>query len=150
MRRLNLPQYEFRYRDSKGQNEIFDAIRRKFVVLTPEEWVRQNFIQYLISQKNVPQMMMGIEKALSLNNLTKRADIIIFGNLGQPAMIVECKAPEVKIDQKVFEQISRYNLALKVKYLIVTNGLEHYCAKIDFGSSSFTFLEEIPDYKSIL
>ncbi|MCF8367035.1 MAG: type I restriction enzyme HsdR N-terminal domain-containing protein [Bacteroidales bacterium] len=150
MVRLNLPDYDFRIRDSKGHTEIFDDIRLKYVVLTPEEWVRQNFIRYLLNEKNVPLMMMGVEKALSLNSLTKRTDILIFGSKGQPVMIVECKAPEVKIDQKVFEQISRYNLALRVSYLIVTNGLVHYCAKIDFIGNSFAFLEEIPDYKSMI
>jgi len=149
MQKLNLPFYQFRIREKDGQNEIFDAIRHKFVVLTPEEWVRQNFIRYLSEEKNIPEIMMAVEKALSLNTLTKRSDILIFGSSGKPLMIVECKAPEVKIDQKVFEQISRYNLALKVNYLVVTNGLEHYCAKIDFITGSYSFLENIPDYKEI-
>ena len=149
MQKLNLPFYQFRIREKDGQNEIFDAIRHKFVVLTPEEWVRQNFIRYLSEEKNIPEIMMAVEKALSLNGLTKRSDILIFGSGGKPTMIVECKAPEVKINQKVFEQISRYNLALKVNYLVVTNGLEHYCAKIDFNSGSYSFLENIPNYNQI-
>ncbi len=147
MQKLNLPFYQFRIREKNGQNEIFDSIRHKFVVLTPEEWVRQNFIRYLNKEKNIPEIMIAVEKALSLNTLTKRSDILIFGPGGKPIMIVECKAPVVKIDQKVFEQISRYNLALKVNYLVVTNGLEHYCAKIDFNTGSYSFLENIPGYK---
>jgi type I site-specific restriction endonuclease len=145
MQQLNLPAYDLRTREREGQPEIFDVARRKFVALTPEEWVRQHFIQYLIREKNVSEGMIAVEKSLTLNKLTKRTDILVYGTNAKPVLIVECKAPSVKIDQKVFEQIGRYNLALRVQYLVVTNGLDHYCAKIDLGKKSFIFLEEIPD-----
>lgn len=146
MQQLSLPRYDFRIRENNGQQEIFDIVRHKFVALTPEEWVRQHFIRYLDQEKKVPLVMLAVEKSLTLNNLTKRTDILVHGTGGKPVMIVECKAPSVNISQKVFEQIGRYNLALKVKYLVVTNGLDHYCAAIDFRKKNFSFLEEIPDY----
>lgn len=149
MQQLNLPEFDFRIREQQGHQEIFDAVRRKFVALTPEEWVRQHFIQYLIRMKNVSAAMIAVEKSLTLNKLTKRTDILIYGTNARPVMIVECKALSVKIDQKVFEQIGRYNLALQVDYLVVTNGLDHYCAKIDLKKRNFTFLEEIPDYQEM-
>lgn len=149
MQQLNLPEFDFRIREQQGHQEIFDAVRRKFVALTPEEWVRQHFIQYLIRMKNVSAAMIAVEKSLTLNKLTKRTDILIYGTNARPVMIVECKAPSVKIDQKVFEQIGRYNLALQVDYLVVTNGIDHYCAKIDLKKRNFTFLEEIPDYQEL-
>lgn len=149
MQQLNLPAYDFRIREREGQQEIFDAVRHKFVSLTPEEWVRQHFIQYLIRTKNVSIAMIAVEKSLTLNKLIKRTDIVVYGSNAKPLMIVECKAPSISISQKVFEQIGRYNLALKVEYLVVTNGLDHYCAKIDLKNKTFSFLEEIPDYQEI-
>ncbi len=149
MQQLNLPAYDFRIREREGQQEIFDAVRHKFVSLTAEEWVRQHFIQYLIRTKNVSIAMIAVEKALTLNKLIKRTDIVVYGSNAKPLMIVECKAPSISISQKVFEQIGRYNLALKVEYLVVTNGLDHYCAKIDLKKKLFSFLEEIPDYQEI-
>lgn len=149
MQQLNLPDFEFRIRESQGQQEIFDPVRRKFVALNPEEWVRQHFIRYLIDYRNVPASLIAVEKALTLNRQTKRTDIVIYGHKAKPRMIVECKAPGVKISQAVFEQIGRYNMTLQVEFLVVTNGLNHYCAKIDFTNSKYFFLEEIPDYEKI-
>mgnify|MGYP001052706726 CR=1 FL=1 len=149
MQKLHLPDFNFRIRESENQNEIFDSVRKKFVALTPEEWVRQNFIRYLVEYKNVPPSLIAVEKSLSLNKLTKRTDIVIFGSGARARMIVECKAPAVKISQAVFEQIGRYNMTLQVEFLVVTNGLNHYCAQIDFVNNSFAVLNDIPDYANL-
>lgn len=149
MQPLDLPEFDFRIREPGQQKEIFDSIRKKFVALTPEEWVRQNFIRYLVEYKNVPPSLIAVEKSLSLNERIKRTDIVIYDSGARARMIVECKAPAVKITQLVFEQIGRYNMTLKVDYLIVTNGLNHYCAKIDFANKRFSFLKDIPDYNAL-
>jgi hypothetical protein len=149
MGKINLPAIDCKTRNESGRTEIFDIIRRKYVLLTPEEWVRQHFIHYLINQKNVPQSLIAVEQPLNVNRMKKRADITVFGKRGKELLIVECKAASIKIDQKVFDQIARYNLALKVKYLVVTNGIEHYICRVDFEKNSYIFLEEIPDYEQI-
>ena len=146
MQQLNLPEFNFRIREYNGRKEIFDPVRKIFVALTPEEWVRQNFIQYLAQVKNIPPSLIGVEKVLTLNKMTRRSDILIFGNKGLPVLMVECKAPTVEISQATFDQIARYNITLQVKYLVVTNGLKHFCCHIDFEKSAYSFLEEIPDY----
>lgn len=148
MQELNLPFYNITLKEENGKQFIYDDIRKKYLSLTPEEWVRQNFIKYLISEKNVPASLIVIEKGLKLNELSKRADILIYKD-SSPILLVECKAPKVKITQDTFDQISRYNLTFKVPYLIVTNGLNHYCCKIDFEKNNYTFLEEIPDFSAI-
>jgi len=148
MQKLNLPQYLIKLKEDEGVKYIFDAIRKKYLVLQPEEWVRQNFIQFLIQDKNYPASLIEIEKGLKLNELQKRADVLIHKD-AQPIVLIECKAPAIKINQEVFEQIARYNQVFKVPYLIVTNGMEHYCAKIDFATNSFEFLEDIPKYKQL-
>jgi len=114
--------------------------------LTPEEWVRQNFIQFLLQDKKYPKSLVAVEKQLTINNLVKRTDILIFDNKGLPNIIVECKASNVKITQDAFDQIARYNLKLKANYLIVTNGLQHYYCKMDHDKSVYQFLNEIPNY----
>ncbi len=119
------------------------------MVLTPEEWVRQNFIQFLIQEKGFPASLIAIEKGLRLNELQKRADAVVSDNNGLPFVLIEFKAPLVKITQETFEQIGRYNSIFKVPYLIVSNGLEHFCAKIDFQKNSFEFLEDVPAYKKL-
>jgi type I site-specific restriction endonuclease len=150
MKALNLPEYQFRLRKNEaGKTEIFDPIRKRFYVLTPEEWVRQNFIQYLIQEKNFPAGLMAVEKGLKLNGTQKRADIVQYNKQGRAALIVECKAPEVKINQDTFDQAARYNLSLQVAYLIITNGLEHYACKVDFAKQEVRFLQEIPDFETI-
>ena len=146
---LNFPEYDFRLRKSKAKTEIFDEFRMKFVILTPEEWVRQNLLKYLYTEKNIPKGLIAIEKGLTVNRLQKRTDIVIYNKLGKPSMIVECKSPEINITQTTFEQIARYNMTLKVSYLLVSNGLVHYCSKIDFKNKQFCFLEEIPDFETL-
>jgi len=125
---------------------IFDEIRKKKVILSPEEWVRQNFIQYLNQEHKVPLSVMVLEKELELNGQKKRADILVYGRDGKPFAIVECKASHVAISQDVFDQVARYNLVVKVTYLIVTNGLEHYYSLIDFEKKNFNFLKDFPVY----
>ncbi len=149
MEELNLPKHTYRIKNNQKQKLIFDNIRKKFVALTPEEWVRQNFISYLVENKNFPSSLLSIEFAFKLNNTSKRSDIVSFGRKGEPVLIVECKASNVKITQKVFDQIARYNMKLKVKFLIVTNGLVHYCCKFDNEKQSFIFLNDIPEYSQI-
>lgn len=148
MQQLNLPSYNITLKEEKGKQYIFDDIRKKYLVLTPEEWVRQNFIKFLVDQKKVPNSLIVIEKGLKLNELTKRADVLIYKN-ASPILLVECKAPSVKITQDTFDQISRYNLTFKVPYLIITNGLQHYCCKIDIENNSYAFLEDIPDFTTL-
>ena len=150
MQKLNLPEYQHTVRAIGVKKEIFDKIRKKYVVLSPEEWVRQNFISFLINEKDYPETLISVETELKLFNVKKRTDILIFQNTGKPLMIVECKAAEVKINQDVFDQIARYNMALKVNYLVVTNGLKHYCCFLDYENNSYHFLENIPEYGSLL
>lgn len=150
MQKLNLPEYEFNFRKSKDEKtEIFDKIRRKYVALTAEEWVRQNFIQYLKFERNVPETLISVEKEIILNRTKRRPDIVVFTKNGTPKIIVECKAPEINISQDVFDQITRYNITLQVDYLIVTNGMTHFCCKINYQKRSFEFLKEIPDFSEI-
>ena len=125
---------------------IFDLVRKKYLLLTPEEWVRQNFIYYLNKEKKYPLGLMGVEQMVKYNSLKTRADIVMYNTEGKANIIVECKAPDVKITQETFNQIAKYNSQLKVKYLLVTNGINHYCCKMDYESNRITFLEEIPSY----
>ena len=144
---LNLPSFSFKFKSMENKLYIFDMFRKKYMVLTPEEWVRQNFAQYLIQNKKYPKSIIAIEKQLHINNLSKRTDILIFDKKGNPDIIVECKAPSVKISQDTFDQIARYNLKLNANYLIVTNGLQHFYCKIDHQEEKYQFLSDIPDYK---
>lgn len=144
---LNLPSCKFKIKNSENKRFIFDILRKKYMVLTPEEWVRQHFISFLIKQKKYPESIIAIEKQLTINGLKKRTDILIFDKNGQPDIIVECKAPSVEITQSAFDQIARYNLKLNANYLIVTNGLSHFYCKIDHEKETYTFLKEIPSYE---
>ena len=146
---LNLPQYSFRIQEKAGKKLIFDGFRSRWVARTPEEWVRQNFARYLTEEKHFPASLVAIERSLRMNQRDFRTDIVLFSKSGNPLVVVECKAPEVKISQQVFDQIARYNLDLRVSYLIVTNGLTHYCCRFDQSELSYTFLPEIPDYKEL-
>ena len=150
MKRLNLPTYSFNIKLIEQRKYIFDFIRKKFVILTPEEWVRQNFLRYLVDEKNYPASLIAIEKEFKLNNLSKRSDTVVYNKMGKPFLIVEFKAPDVKIDQKVFDQIARYNMKLKVNYLMVSNGMEHYCCMLDYSKNSYVFLKEIPNFFDVL
>jgi len=149
MQELNIPSYPIKIRKSGDKKEVFDTIRKKYVALTPEEEVRQRFILYLIHEKNYPASLISVEKGLKVNRMFKRFDAVVSDRKGNPAALIEFKSPKVSITQKVFDQISNYNLLLKVEYLIVSNGLKHYCCRINRKSGLFTFLEDIPDYDNL-
>jgi hypothetical protein len=146
MRELNLPVVELRIRIHKGKREVFDPVRKRHVSLTAEEWVRQHFLQFLVIQKRVPSALIAVETSIKYNRLAKRCDLVVYNRNGQPVLIVECKAPEIEISQDVFQQVAMYNMTLKVKYLVVTNGLDHYTCIVDHEAGSFQFLKDIPDY----
>jgi hypothetical protein len=146
MQELNLPPYEVKLKQVGERAQIFDIIRKKYVVLTPEEWVRQHFINYLIVEKNFIASLMAIEMGLTYNQLKKRADVLVYDKEGKPFLMVECKAPEVKITQDAFDQIARYNMVFKVKYLVVTNGLNHFCCLMDYTTNTYQYLADIPVY----
>ena len=147
---LNLPEHQFTIKKSANGLTIFDVLRSKFVALTPEEWVRQNFVAFLIHHKQFPQALMGNEIALVQNDIKRRCDTLIADREGCPFAIVEYKAPSVEITQKVFDQIVRYNMVLRAKYLMVSNGLQHYCCKIDYDTDYYSFLPDIPCYTDII
>ena len=146
MQELNFPTYSFRFKNSKNKVAIFDEIRKKFIILTPEEWVRQHTVQFLLQDKNYPKSYLNVEKLIKINELSKRYDIVVFQPNGSIFLLIECKAPEVNITQKTFDQIARYNLTLKAKYLMVTNGLNHYFCQMDFEKEQYVFLEQLPEY----
>jgi hypothetical protein len=147
MQLLNLPSYQFKIKESDGRIQIFDTIRKKYLVLTPEEWVRQNFLQFLIQEKKFPASLIAVEAGLKYNQLQKRTDVLVYDKQGSPYLMVECKAPEVKISQDTFDQIARYNMAFKVRYLVVTNGLQHFCCQMNYVENNYQFLEQIPVFE---
>jgi hypothetical protein len=147
MQELNLPSYSFKLKQDKDKIYVFDSIRKKYVLLTPEEWVRQHIIQFVIQEKKYPASLVAVEIGLKYNQLQKRADVLVYNNTGVPLLLIECKAPEVKITQEVFHQIALYNMTFKVAYLLVTNGLEHYCCVMDYANNTYQFLQDIPEYK---
>ena len=146
MPQLNLPNVVLKTKLVKETTQVFDAVRKKYLVLTPEEWVRQHFVHYLNQEKNYPLGLMGVEKMVKYNEQSTRADIVLYTNEGKPNMIVECKAPKVKITQDVFNQIAKYNFKLRVDLLVVTNGMQHFCCSMDYENNKITFLEEIPHF----
>jgi hypothetical protein len=146
MQQLNLPPYQFRFRQVSESTQIFDAFRKKYVVLTPEEWVRQNFLQYLVAEKNFPASLIAVEVGLKYNQLQKRADVLVYDKQGSPFLLVECKAPGITISQDTFDQIARYNMTFRVRYLVVTNGMNHFCCEMDYSSNSYQYLEMIPAF----
>jgi hypothetical protein len=146
MQVLNFPSYTFRFKNSENKIYIFDVVRKKFVILQPEEWVRQHVVHYLINEKKYPLSLINVEKQLKLNGLVKRYDIIVFKADGTIALLVECKAPEVTVTQITFDQIATYNLQLRAEFLMVTNGLQHFYCKMDFDQEKYCFLKEIPDF----
>jgi hypothetical protein len=147
MEPLNLPPFQFKLKQTGLNRQIFDAIRKKYVALTPEEWVRQNFIQFLIQNKKFPASLIAVEAGLKINQLQKRLDVLVYDKQGIPHLMVECKAPHIKISQDTFDQIARYNMLFKVKYLVVTNGLQHFCCKMDYSENSYSYLETVPDFE---
>ena len=144
MLQLNLPPYDVKLRTVGQSKQIFDSLRRKYVLLTPEEWVRQHFIQFMISEKKYPASLMSIEKGLKLNTLQKRTDIVVFNQFGNPWMIVECKSPTVEITEDTLFQAARYNMTMNVQFISLTNGMEHFCCKVE--KDSIVFLEDLPEY----
>ncbi len=146
MQKLNLPTFTFKVKSNENHTLIFDNLRKKYFVLTPEEWVRQHYVQFLIQYKKYPASLIALEKQLLINNRKKRTDIVIYCKEGTPHIIVECKAPQIKISQDTFDQIARYNLKLKATYLVLTNGIQHYYCKMDFKNETYIFLKDIPDY----
>ncbi len=147
MKKLNFPAYQFRFKSSENKVSIFDRIRKKFIILTPEEWVRQHTVHYLIEEKKYPESLINVEKLIKVNDLNKRYDIIIFNPDGSIYLIIECKSYSVKVTQDVFDQIARYNLALDSEYLMITNGMDHYYCQMSYSDKRYTFLKDIPDYK---
>ncbi len=148
MRQLNFPKYLFRFKNSENKIAIFDEIRKKFIILTPEEWVRQHVVRFLIDECNYPISLINIEKTLKINDMTKRYDIVVYNNDGTINVLVECKSTDVKISQSTFDQIARYNLSLKATILMITNGINHYYCNMDIENKKFIFLEKLPSYIS--
>ena len=150
MQQLNLPAFQANIKKMAGSIKIFDVLRRKFVTLTPEEWVRQHFVHYLIEHKGYSQTLMANEVSLTLNGMTRRCDTVLYAQEGlRPRMIIEYKRPDVEITQRVFNQICRYNMVLQVQYLIVSNGLRHYCCRLDYEKNGYAFLKDIPAYDAL-
>ena len=146
MQALDFPAYDFRLKNSENKPYIFDPIRKKFVHLTPEEWVRQHVLQFLMQTKGYPASLINVEKEIKIYDTKKRYDIVIFNSDGSIFLIVECKQPKVTITQATFDQIARYNLKLKATLLMVTNGLHHYYCAMDFEEERYHFLKELPNY----
>ncbi|MFC5045903.1 type I restriction enzyme HsdR N-terminal domain-containing protein [Aquimarina hainanensis] len=147
MVKLNFPNYNFRFKNSENKVSIFDRIRKKFIILTPEEWVRQHVVHFLIEHKKYPESLINVEKMIKVNGLTKRYDVIVYKPNGKINVIVECKSDKVKITQEVFDQIARYNLVLNADYLMISNGLNHYYCQMDYQEQCYSFLRDLPDYK---
>ncbi len=149
MQTLNLPKTELRIKKSNGRMMVFDPLRQKYVALTPEEWVRQHFTHFLVTHKGYPAGLMANEMAITLGNTRKRCDTVIYSQQAQPLMILEYKAPHVPLTQQVFNQICRYNMRLHVDWLVVSNGLQHYCCRMDYASNTYHFLPDIPSYSEL-
>lgn len=149
MFRLNLPTYEIKIAQKGNKQQIFDFLRRKYVALTPEEWVRQHFVHYLVEHKGYPAGLMGNEIELTIGEKRMRCDTVLYNKVAKPQMIIEYKSPKIKLQQKTFDQISAYNLLLKVDYLIVSNGMQHICCRMDYENQKYYFLEDIPDYQNL-
>lgn len=149
MIKLNLPEANLQIKATTNGHRIYDRIRQKFVSLTPEEWVRQNFVEYLISCKDIPQSLIANEIGITLNSTRRRCDTVIYDLTAMPLIIVEYKSPSVEISQSTFDQIVRYNMVLHARYLIVSNGLQHYCCRINYETKSYTFLKELPPYSEL-
>jgi len=148
---LNLPDIALRTRlNTENKTEIFDVFRKKYVMLTPEEWVRQHFLHFLVNQKNYPVSLIGVEQGLEINKMKKRFDAVVFGKTGVPIMLLEFKSPNVPLSQKTFDQVSVYNFKMRVSYLVISNGLKHYCCRMDYETGNFHFLKEIPVYKALI
>jgi len=146
VQQLNFPTYPFRIKNSENKLSIFDDIRKKFIVLTPEEWVRQHCVNFLMIEKKYPKSLINVEKELFINGRKKRYDIVVFNSDGSIHILIECKAPKINITQKTFDQIAQYNLKLNANLLMVTNGLSHYYCQMDYNNERYQFLRDIPEY----
>jgi hypothetical protein len=146
MQKLNFPNYSFRFKNSENKIAAFDEIRKKFVILTPEEWVRFHCVQFLIHEKLFPRSLINVERQLKLGKLIKRYDVVVYNSNGGIYLIVECKAPSIEITQATFDQIARYNMSLKAEYLMVTNGLDHFFCQLDYVQEKYRFLKELPPF----
>lgn len=147
MVKLNLPAFEYVLKKEEGRVLILDIIRKKYLVLTPEEWVRQHFIHYLITDLHYPRTLIKVEGGLSFNRLQKRSDIVVFNRDGNPWMVIECKAPDQKLSQRTLHQASVYNYSLQAKYLTVTNGMVHICSEVDWVAGKTAVLRAMPEYQ---
>jgi len=147
LQELNFPKFSFRFKNSENKISIFDVIRKRFVILQPEEWVRQHCVHYLIENKGYPKSLINVEKELTVNKMRKRYDIVVFNSDGSIYLIVECKSPKIVINQSTFDQIAQYNLSLNASYLMITNGLNHYYCQMDFNEEKYNFLKDIPEYR---
>lgn len=143
---LNLPQFEFKIQETEGKLSIFDILRKKYVALTPEEWVRQHFIHLLIVNYNYPKSLIKIESGLKYHQLSKRSDIVVYDRSGNLFLVVECKAASVPVSQETFNQAARYSFSLRAKHLAVTNGLKHYCCRVDYDTSKIEYLKDLPQF----
>lgn len=146
MQKLNFNNYTFRFKNSENKVAIFDEIRKKFIILTPEEWVRQHVVRFLLEEKKYPKSYINVEKIIKINGLTKRYDVVVFYPDGTIFLLVECKAPAIAISQHTFDQIARYNMTLNAGHLMVTNGLNHYFCKMDYEQEKYFFLHDLPEY----
>ncbi len=146
MQPLNFDRYKFRFKNSENKTAIFDEIRKKFVILTPEEWVRQHVVHYLMVEKKYPKSLINVEKLLKINGMTRRYDVVVFNNDGSILILVECKAPHIKISQETFDQIARYNLTMQAAYLMITNGDNHYFCQMDYENQKYIFMQDLPDH----
>jgi hypothetical protein len=146
---LNLPPYPFKLTEQNGQLTVFDELRKKNIIITPEEWVRQHFVQYLIRQKQYPKALIKLEGGLKLHGMTKRTDVVVFNPAGERILLVECKAPSIAITQATFDQAARYNMVHKVQLMAVSNGLQHYYCSINHQTESYKFIEELPGYREL-
>lgn len=147
---LNLPEFPYKIRRGvKDHQLILDIIRKKYVRLTPEEWVRQHFLHFMINRLGYPASLIVVEASLNYNLMKKRFDLLAYDTMGKPLLVVECKAPDIPITQRVFDQVAMYNTTLGVEYVIVTNGLNHYACFIDHAGKSFRFLDQIPMFDTI-
>ena len=149
MTKLNLPEFEFIYKEKNEKKYIFDEIRRKYLLLTPEEWVRQNFVKYLVNYKNYPASLIALEMPFVMHSIDKRSDIVVYNNRGKIVLMAECKSPDISISQKIFDQAAVYNLKLNAKILVITNGLSHHCCMPDYEKRKWIYLENIPDFKEL-
>lgn len=148
--RLNLPPCQLRIEQQEGMTKVFDVLRQRYVALTPEEWVRQHFVHFLINERGYSQGLMGNEIELTLNGMSRRCDTVVYDRQLRPRMIVEYKRTNVSLTQKVFDQISRYNMVMRVDWLIVSNGLEHYCCRMDYEQQTYALVRDIPTFEEVV